>query len=728
MIRAAAVCLVLALPLLAQDVPPSPGSQRMAVYLAHVARSADPVTNAYLNRARARGIASLLKPSLTPAEQHKLRVTIARELLRGGQFTDAAQQLQHVLDQLQSQPQTPAGTLHMLRDLLALALWRSGEQDGARPAHDWLYPLARAGGDAFAADTRAAIELYRTNLQNNPDDLATRWLLHLATASLGDGAPSIPEGWRLDLAEFHASSSVGAFVDVAPSAGVDLTGHAGGSVLDDFDGDGRLDLVVSSRGLSDQLRLLINIGDGTFTDRTVATGLRGQLGGLNLSHADYDNDGDRDIVVWRGAWMGEAGKHPNSLLQNDGSGRFQDVTALAGILSMHPTHSGAWADFDNDGWLDLYVGNESSPSPAPEHRNELFHSDGDGTFTDIAAAAGVDGVGFVKGVTVGDIDNDGDLDLYLSHLNGDNVLFRNDGIGEESLVRFTNITSTAGVAAPYVSFPTWFFDVDNDGWQDLFVAGFDMADLGDMASVHTGGPFSAEHPRLYRNLGAAGSVGRFDDVTDDAGLDRIILPMGANFGDLDNDGWLDAYFGTGMPDMRALLPNRMVRNVDGRTFEDVTVTGGFGFLQKGHGISFGDVDDDGDQDIHAVLGAAFEGDVYENVLLENPGNDNRWIRLDLQGVTGNRDAIGARVHLRVRAADGTTRDIHRTVTHGGSFGSSPLRVEVGLGSARSIDEIVIDWPAGRRQHIDGVALDQAYGIHEGEEPVPGSLQPFDLSP
>ena len=279
---------------------------------------------------------------------------------------------------------------------------------------------------------------------------------------------------------------------------------------------------------------------------------------------------------------------------------------------------------------------------------------------------------------------------------------------------------------PYVSFPTWFWDYDNDGWQDILVAGFDMADLGDMAAVHMALPFTAEHHRLYRNNGD----GTFAEVASEVGLDRVILSMGANFGDLDNDGWLDCYFGTGMPDLRALLPNRMYRNDAGQHFQDVTTAGGFGTLQKGHGISFGDIDHDGDQDIYQVLGAAFEGDIYANVLLENPGHGNRWVTLFLEGVQSNRDAIGARVRVRVNTLEGEGRDIHVTVGTGGSFGSSSLRQEIGLADAVSIDYVEVRWPRdGQLQRFAGMGLDGAYLLREGQAlATKVVLHSYDLSP
>ena len=149
------------------------------------------------------------------------------------------------------------------------------------------------------------------------------------------------------------------------------------------------------------------------------------MGGLNLIHADYNNDGTPDVLVLRGAWLGELGKQPNSLLLNQGNGRFADVTQAAGILSFHPTQTAAWGDFDNDGWLDLYIGNESTPGS--RHPTELYRNNRDGTFTEVAADLEVQVEAFVKGVAWGDYNNDGFVDLYVSVLTGPNLLFRNDG-------------------------------------------------------------------------------------------------------------------------------------------------------------------------------------------------------------------------------------------------------------------------------------------------------------
>jgi len=241
-------------------------------------------------------------------------------------------------------------------------------------------------------------------------------------------------------------------------------------------------------------------------------------------------------------------------------------------------------------------------------------------------------------------------------------------------------------------------------------AGFGSSGLEDAVSELLGGEPETEYPRLYRNRGD----GTFEDVTRAAGLWRVLQAMGANHGDLDNDGFLDAYFGTGDPDFKTLIPNRMFRNDGGRRFQDVTTAGGFGNVQKGHGIAFGDMDNDGDQDVYAVLGGAYSGDVYPNALFLNPGNEHLWITLRLRGTSTNRMAIGARVRLVVVDQDGAKREIHRVVGTGGSFGSSSLQLEIGLGAAVAIERLEVLWPVTElRETFDEVPLDRVLKVVEG---------------
>ena len=191
--------------------------------------------------------------------------------------------------------------------------------------------------------------------------------------------------------------------------------------------------------------------------------------------------------------------------------------------------------------------------------------------------------------------------------------------------------------------------------------------------------------------------------------------MGANFGDLDNDGYLDFYLGTGYPPNDSLMPSVMYRNRNGKGFSDVTYAGGFGHLQKGHGVFFADLDHDGDQDVFEQMGGAFPEDRSDNVLYENPGFGNHWITVKLVGVRSNRSAIGARIRADV-VEDGMPRSIYRHVNSGGSFGGNPLRQTIGLGGATRIERLEVFWPTtDLTQTLTDLPIDRIVQIVEGQQ-------------
>jgi hypothetical protein len=206
--------------------------------------------------------------------------------------------------------------------------------------------------------------------------------------------------------------------------------------------------------------------------------------------------------------------------------------------------------------------------------------------------------------------------------------------------------------------------------------------------------------------------GRLEDVTDEARLGRILFGTGGNFGDFDGDGWDDVYVATGAADYRALMPNRMFRNAGGQRFQDVTTAAGVGHLQKGGAVSVGDVDGDGDVDLYVVVGGEFPGDGFLDALFVNPGSGNRWVTLRLTGTRSNRSAIGARLAVRVRT-DAGSRDIHRVVGSGGSFGASTLQQEIGLGAATAIERVTVRWPSGATEEFTDVPLDSVVALREG---------------
>ena len=552
---------------------------------------------------------------------------------------------------------------------------------------------------------RRAADLSLEILALRPDIVSARWLLNLMRMVSGDYPEGVPADLRLPEGVFRSEEAFPRWRDRAPDLGVNVVDLAGGAVMDDFDGDGLLDLVSSTVNPCDGLKAFRNDGRGGFEDVTDAWHLRGQMGGLNLMHADFDGDGRLDLLVLRGGWLREWGRVRNSLLRNEleaGAGGFVDVTRFAGLAApAYPTQAAAWADYDGDGDLDLYVGNE--PSGKQPNPSQLFRNEGNGRFTEVAKAAGVANLRFAKGVAWGDMEGDGDPDLYVSNI-GKNRLYRNDGDGT-----FTDVAEEWGVEAPEgYSFASWFFDYDNDGKLDLFVGDYGAPIEAVMAS-YMGQPADAGWPLVYRNVGTG-----FEEVSADLGISRPMLPMGANYGDLDGDGWLDVYLGTGAPPYDALVPNVMLHNRGGTAFSDVSFAGGFAHLQKGHGVAFGDIDNDGDQDLFHQLGGFYPGDAFGNALFENPGSGNAWVTLRLEGRSANRFGVGARIAVRVREPEGT-RTIHVLAGSGGSFGGSSMQQEIGLGRAVAIEAIQIRWPGSdTRQRFEDVAPNRIYRIVEGE--------------
>ncbi|MGH2571082.1 MAG: CRTAC1 family protein, partial [bacterium] len=288
------------------------------------------------------------------------------------------------------------------------------------------------------------------------------------------------------------------------------------------------------------------------------------------------------------------------------------------------------------------------------------------------------------------------------NLAGENRLYHNRGDGT-----FEDVAPRLGVTGPRASFPAWFWDYDNDGNLDIYVSAY-AATISEIAASHLGVKHDTELARLYRGDGRGG----FRDVAREQGLTQPNAPMGANFGDLDGDGWLDFYLGTGYPDYEALDPNVMYRNRGGTGFSDVTMAGGFGHLQKGHAIVFADLDNDGDEDVFAQLGGVFPGDAYGDALFLNPGFDRRFLTVKLVGVQSNRSAIGARIRVDV-IEDGRPRTIWRDVNSGGSYGANPLRLTIGIGGATTIDRLSVSWPASdRTQVFRDVPLDSFVEIAE----------------
>jgi hypothetical protein len=559
-----------------------------------------------------------------------------------------------------------------------------------------IFPISPTAVHTNPRGSRLAIQHFSEYLEQFPYDQGVRWLLNLAFMTLGEHPRRVPGMYLMTFDKFGSEFDIGRFKDIAHLVGLsNRFNEAGGAIMDDFDNDGLLDLVVTTWDATQSMAFYRNKGDGTFEDRTEAAGLSKQYGGLNCVQTDYNNDGFLDIFIPRGAWL-EYPMRP-SLLRNNGNGTFTDVTREAGLMDPVNSICATWADFDNDGYLDLFICNERG-------FNRLYRNRGDGTFEDVAARAGVRGKGMrCKGATWFDYDNDGYPDLFLNYLGSSPQLFHNNRDGT-----FTDVTVPMGITGPKHGFSCWAFDYDNDGWLDLFATSYQRT-LDDIVCDMLGLPVNPaiEGTRLYRNLGGK----KFQDVSRETGVNKVFATMGSNFADFDNDGYLDFYLGTGEPPFQTLVPNRMFKNVGGQRFAEITTTSRTGHLQKGHGIACGDWDRDGNVDLFMQTGGAVPGDRYHNVLFQNPGHDNSWLTVKLVGQKTNRAAIGARIKVVTSGEKPLT--VYRHITHGSSFGANPLQQTIGLGNAGSVATLEIFWPtSGTTQVFRGVAVNQAIEVTE----------------
>ena len=598
-----------------------------------------------------------------------------------------------------AQANVPGAIPYMQEALGVSYLHRAGIENGVMRdsgAIDIFPPVDPTAHYGRTEDSQKAIQYFLSFLDVAPSDLQVRWLLNLAYSTLGQYPAGVPVRYLISPIVFQSRQNIGRFTDVARETGLNVFAAAGGVIVDDFDNDGFLDVITSSVDLCDSMHYFHNNGNGTFSDRTIEAGLSNQLGALNMIQADYNNDGCMDILMLRGGWEFPIRK---SLLRNNCNGTFTDVTRDAGLASgkLAPTQTAVWADVDNDGFLDLFVGNENAPG-------QLFHNKGDGTFEDISHAAGIDKVGFTKAVVSADYDKDGYPDFYVSNYGGAHILYHNNGD-----LTFTDVARQAGVQAPFLSFSTWFFDFDNDGWPDLFVTSYHSFTVDQVMRSYLKLPVSAETLKLYRNL----HDGTFADVTTEVGLDKVFMPMGSNFGDVDNDGFLDVYLGMGQPSFADLMPHVLLRNDAGKSFVDITASSGTGELHKGHGIAFADLDRSGHEDIVAEIAGSVPGDKHAMRVFRNRSSENDWINLRLIGVKTNREALGAEIKLTVTDDASRPRTIFRTVGQSSSFGANPVEQHIGLGPHAVINSIDIFWPTSRtHQHFENVAVRQYLQIKE----------------
>lgn len=521
------------------------------------------------------------------------------------------------------------------------------------------------------------------------------------------------------------------FSDLWSSAGFSGDEATQGVALGDFNNDGKIDVFINSILVDNPIpflpdlggpnRLYANMGGVTpplFSDVAPMVGLALQGQPQGAAWADYDNDGLLDLYVVQGLQEIIPQKHK---LYHQVSGMFDDSPS-AYVSAVNAGRSVCWADYDNDGYVDVFVTNGfDSPSMLPDSRVFLFRNNHDGSFTDVTITTGLEDHRNGYGCGWSDYDNDGDMDLYVANhgffdpvlgINDPhaNALYKNE-LKETGTAHFSDVAAAAGVTGIDVVDPAgaaygaaW-GDFNNDGWMDLYV-------VNGFSSVI---PIPTPN-RLFKNNGD----GTFADVT----LLQFKLNPGTasstccTWGDFDNDMDLDLYVGNASIPILAPATNDFFVNDSSPLplylFDNNAASAGLNVSEFTQACASADLNGDGYVDIYSVNGIpAVELfiEVPDNLFVNN-GGTNHWLQLDLIGVISNRSAVGARVLLETKGLFGS-RTQTREVNAGMGYNSmDDLRVEFGLGSNTKADVITIRWPSGCVQTLNDVAADQVLPVVE----------------
>jgi tetratricopeptide (TPR) repeat protein len=493
----------------------------------------------------------------------------------------------------------------------------------ARARHESALAHYRAGRFSEAIDDGIAA------MSADPSNERARAAMWLASRSLGGYPNRVPFEYRMELKAGYAPARV-QFEDIAARIGIDKICAGRGTAVFDYNNDGLLDVAISAAHAG--CTLYRNNGDGTFTDVSISSGLDHCINGFVIIAGDYDNDGFTDLFVTRqGFYYGDCG-----LYHNNGDGTFTNVTEKAGVQSWGPAYTASWVDYDCDGFLDLFIGYNLGGMFDRRRPNRLFHNNGDGTFTDVTERAGLNTVYTTIGSCWGDYNNDGYPDLFLSSGIGRPQLFRNNGDGT-----FTDVSAAAGITDFVVGTTCGFVDYNNDGWLDIVQ--YSWSDHEDVIeTMKTGrGPDDGSPLVIYHNNGD----GTFTAKTREIGLDGCWGTMSGSFADVNNDGYVDLLLGNGSPRMERLEPFVLLENKRGH-FRNTTFSAGLPFFGKSHGTNSADLFGDGRMSIIIACGGGYPGDLLQTAVhcpRELPGN---YLNVRLTGTKSNRDGNGARITLR----------------------------------------------------------------------------------
>jgi len=615
------------------------------------------------------------------------------EIFLGLQYKEYTAELER---QLQEDPRNGGAHLKLGKTYIKLGRYQEATRELASAAeHDGIRAEAMRFSTVAnyrAGNFREAVRDASAGLAADPSDDQTRFWLWLAAQRLGGYPSEVPEEQRMEVKAGRHPSNV-QFEDVARQIGLDKTSGGRGTAVLDIDGDGCLDVVISSGNAG--ISVYRNNGDGTFTDVTVGSGLEDCVNSFAIIVGDYNNDGWDDLYVTRlGFYAGES-----VLYRNNGDGTFTEVTKEAGIQAWGPVFAAEWVDYDCDGNLDLFVPNNQGRLFDRKTPNRLFHNNGDGTFTEVSKKAGLESVSPSIGCAWGDYNNDGFPDLFVSSGFGRSQLFRNNGDGT-----FTDVSREAGVNGICLGSVSFWSDYDNDGWLDLIQLIWSPGPHVLHTLIHGEAPAEGHPLRIYHN----NRDGTFTMKSREVGIDGCWGTMSGNMGDFDNDGHMDILLGNGGPPMDQTEPAIILENDGHGQFHNVTFSAGLPFTGKGHGANLADLAGDGRLCLIVAAGGSYPADLLTTSVFRPRTLPGNYLNVRLVGTKSNRSAIGARIRLE---AGGSSQ--HRLVSGGSGFGCLPLEQHFGVGKLEKLDLLEIQWPSGMRQRIDNPPINDTIRITEG---------------
>ncbi len=492
---------------------------------------------------------------------------------------------------------------------------------------------------------------------------------------------------------FHSSAKSQTFTRITAGAIVNDGGASRSVNWVDYDNDGYLDLFVSNGLEGGQNNFLYhNNHDGTFTKITTGPLVTGHAPSDGSSWGDYDNDGDLDAVVV--AWYDSS----NAFFQNNGGGAFTQILSGPIVNDRGYSETCTWGDYDNDGYLDLYVSNSGAPSVGGPKVNFLYHNNHDGTFTKMTTGTVVADAFYSRGATWVDYDNDGDVDLFVVNERGQNNTLYKNMLRETGTATFTKITVGSIVNDGGNSMSASWGDADNDGDLDVFVA--------------NGWPASSLS-LFYLNNGD----GTFAKVLNDTIVKSSDFYMGSVWADFDNDGDLDLFVTTayGPSASRNFLYKNKLIETGTLSFERIGVGDIVNDLGNSYGCAWGDYDRDGDLDLFV---AKTLNENENNALYRNDNNNgNHWLEVRSVGNLSNRSGIGAKIRIKA-TINGQQRWQLREVDGQSGYCGQNLDQHFGLGNASVIDSMKIQWPSGGVDVYTNVAVDRIVTAREGAGPMP----------